>query len=659
MQLIDIVYYSCSESGQEQADVISKSLAAGTVIDDKYEITAVLDQGGMGTIYSATQIGLNRYVIIKTLQIERSGQDGALMRFEREAKLLGSIQHEHLVQVFSSGVINNRLPYIAMEFIDGKTLTQEISDTGRLSWRRTCEIGKQICQAMTHAHAQGIVHRDLKPANVLLLDKPHPDFVKVIDFGLGSFFNQSGQQTITETGALVGSPQYMSPEMCSGLKSDWRSDIYSLGCLLYECLVGTPPFTSDNPVGLLYQHKNELPNKPSRHLIAESVPPELDAVILKALEKQPEKRYQSMEEFGISLQALLDDTTLSFDLSEISAAPDRVRSAPKLNRATTLALVLFGIALLSLPVLLKLKSINTKNTRIESRDQFATELLNQAAKTRDEALKAERTGTRRKALDLADKSMRILIKELVTARDATKMFAKEVEVIQGYKNIASLLIKPSNEKQLEAMVKAKDLENHAGNYHNEAMLALFAMRVFKEDRSWLYTDAACKAIDAFGRAKEFHLAEQTAEEALLQIKKFTNDEHSILTSKVNLSRALVYIEQGRMNEAIKTAEAERTGIRDSYDSQVKADLHLRIAGIYERTGKLLDAEREYTLGLPNMTIEDGNFSTAWAGLANVFEKQNKIEDAIKAHQQLRIHSLSHNDIHQMAKAEANIERLSR
>lgn len=654
---MDNVYYSCSEEMQEDV-VISRSLAPGTLIDGKYEITSVLGEGGMGTIYSAEQKELRRKVIIKTLQINRSTQEGAILRFEREAKLLGNLQHEHLVQVYSSGVINDQLPYIAMEFINGRTLSGEIKATGRLSWLRSCQIGKQICEAMQYAHAQGIIHRDLKPPNVLLLDEPHPDYVKVIDFGLGSFFDASGQQTITDTGALIGSPEYMSPETCSGLKSDTRSDIYSLGCMLYECLTGAPPFVSDNPIGLLYRHKNELPAKPSK-IITESVPQELDAVILKALEKAPEARFQSMEEFATALDAVLQNKTLNFDVSQFSSARTRAeKSEPfRVANPAIVFLVLFGVAIITLPIFLKIKDINSKNHSTQSKDQLAIGLLHQVADLKQKALEARKQGAQKKAVESAEKSLRLLIKELVSARDTAALQQQELSTIENFGELSPLLIKPEGQKQLESMQKARDLEIHSGSYHNVGMLSLMSAILFEEALNmYSATENYCQAIEAFGKSEDFELANRIADQAISKLAGSNDEGPAFVRSKLELSRALVLIEQKKVAEAMEIASRElqrSSGIK----TEELPSIYLQFAQLYERAGRINDAEKFYKKTIQLIDIRHGDFPKAWRGLARIYEEQNRIDEAIEAYKQIRNHAYNHADYPNMNQTEDKLARL--
>ena len=205
----------------------------GSLIDGKYKIDCVLGQGGMGTVYLAQQSELSRELVVKVLNFNLAKKEEFVERFHREARILASMQNEHLMQVYSYGLLAGQVPYLAMERVSGITLGELVAKNGKLAWQRAVKIGIQICDAMSVVHAENILHRDLKPSNVMILDSSSEDEqVKVIDFGLGCFLG-SDSVTLTKDGTLLGTPQYMSPEVCSGERSDQRSDIYGLACLLY------------------------------------------------------------------------------------------------------------------------------------------------------------------------------------------------------------------------------------------------------------------------------------------------------------------------------------------------------------------------------------------------------------------------------------------
>ncbi len=275
------------------------NLPPGTIVDDRYELLNSLGEGGMGTVYKARELGLERTVALKMLQPGLLGDEEQRLRFNREGKILSELSHHNLIVVYRLGIWEKMYPYIAMEYIQGTSLRAAI-DAGKVPVERCIKIAQQACEGMESAHRAGIVHRDLKPDNIMLLDEPEQDFVKVLDFGLARVLSDSGKmsQHLTQTGALVGSVYYMSPEQCMGKKADNRSDIYALGCIMFEALTGSPPFSADNPIGLMHKHTFEpIPPLPRGN----ELPPGLESVLVKAMDKDPDQRYQSMIELQADL----------------------------------------------------------------------------------------------------------------------------------------------------------------------------------------------------------------------------------------------------------------------------------------------------------------------------------------------------------------------
>ncbi|HNB25241.1 MAG TPA: serine/threonine-protein kinase, partial [Candidatus Melainabacteria bacterium] len=281
-----------------------KSLQPGTVLKKRFEILQELGSGGMAVVYLANDQELNRKVAIKVLHLFMLSDEDSRVRFEREAQILSQLSNLHLPQLFSSGLLVDDVPYLVFEFIDGVSLADEIKKAGGLPWKRALKIATQIATAMQYVHENGVVHRDLKPRN-LMLSKDGNDFVKVLDFGLAKALSLSIGSTITSTGALIGTPQYMSPEQCKGVACDEAADIYALGCIIYEMLTGYPPFNSTEFVSLIRKHEREQPELVSKKMNASDLPRNIDAVVLKALEKEPEKRYRSMSQFSEALEKCL------------------------------------------------------------------------------------------------------------------------------------------------------------------------------------------------------------------------------------------------------------------------------------------------------------------------------------------------------------------
>jgi predicted Ser/Thr protein kinase len=263
------------------------------VLLDRYEVGRLLGAGGMAEVFEGRDRLLARRVAIKVLQAQFARDPSFLIRFKREAQAAASLSHPNIVAVYDTGS-EDGTHFIVMEYVDGRTLKEVIRAEGRLYPERAAEICQDVCNALVAAHARGLIHRDIKPGNVMLT----PDGkVKVMDFGIA---RATTSETITQTAAVVGTAQYISPEQAQGQTVDYRSDLYSLGCCLYEMLTGTVPFTGATPVAIAYRHVREDPTPPRQ--LNPDIPAPLEAICLKAMAKLPDNRYQTAAEFQDDLE---------------------------------------------------------------------------------------------------------------------------------------------------------------------------------------------------------------------------------------------------------------------------------------------------------------------------------------------------------------------
>jgi serine/threonine protein kinase len=279
----------------------------GDTIDDRYELIAPMGGGGFALVWKAFHKQFDRHVAIKFLDTRLFGYADNYARFEREAKALNGLKHKNIVQIYGFGVWKEA-PYMVMELIGGISLQALIKREQRLPYSRAGEILSQLCEGLSCAHANGLLHRDLKPSNVMVVAGPdHKDIVKIIDFGLAKFKPGYGvdAQKLTEDGVAIGTCTYMAPEQCMGQPLDERSDIYSAGCILYECLTGSPPFVGEEMLHVMFQHLHDAPP----HLRPESDPAAptaaLDAIVLKCLAKSAEDRYSDVTAMQKDLQAAI------------------------------------------------------------------------------------------------------------------------------------------------------------------------------------------------------------------------------------------------------------------------------------------------------------------------------------------------------------------
>jgi serine/threonine-protein kinase len=274
----------------------------GRTLNGRFSILEPIGIGGMGRVYRAQQTPLDRVVALKVLNpnFPTSKDPGFQKRFLREASLSSKLRHPNTVTVIDYGQTDDGIYYIAMEYLEGRTLGQALAESGPMPWARALNVAQQICRSLREAHNLGVVHRDLKPANIMLLNDADQDHVKVLDFGLvksiapatpGEVLNPE----ITQSGTFLGSPAYMAPEQARN-ESDVRSDVYSLGVVLYQMLVGRPPFISKDHIDLIFSHHREPPPAFSAVRPDVSVPHEIETLVRKCLEKEPAKRFQTMDE---------------------------------------------------------------------------------------------------------------------------------------------------------------------------------------------------------------------------------------------------------------------------------------------------------------------------------------------------------------------------
>lgn len=279
---------------------ISDYLAPGTVFSEYYEIIGPLGAGNLSRVFQARHISSGRNLAIKMLHSHLCNDSLSVQRFQREAKALSRLNHPNLVSVEDFMISPDGIPFIIMDYLEGESLQQILAREKSLGWQETASIFVQICKGLSHAHSKGIIHRDLKPGNVMIvLEKNGNKQAKVVDFGLAKTNQTDSIGRITQTGEVFGSPLYMSPEQCEGKTVDRRSDVYAVGCIMFECLTGKAPYHGKNIIDTLSMHLNSpVPEIPA----SSNVPPWMVETVRKALAKDPAKRQQSIEDLGGQLQ---------------------------------------------------------------------------------------------------------------------------------------------------------------------------------------------------------------------------------------------------------------------------------------------------------------------------------------------------------------------
>jgi serine/threonine protein kinase len=332
---------SSSEGGGEDPLI-------GRVLNDRVKVVRAIARGGMGKVYLGEQVAMGRPCAIKVLDPKVIAAQGEEFkkRFVLEASISSKLTHPNVVTIFDYGQTADGICYIAMEYLEGKTLAAELREHGRLPWERAVNIARQMCRALREAHTLGVVHRDMKPGNVFLNkggNDDEGDFIKVLDFGLVKETHPEGDNQHTQIGQIMGSPRYMAPEQIQGTTVDGRTDIYSTGAVMYAMLTGKPPFDRNNEMATMMAHVSEkVP--PMRQVVPDLVIPDgLEHIVLKCLEKNPDNRFTSMEELLVALKLQAPFNILSSGsgahlAASVSSLSPPAIPPPKRSRAWVAAL---------------------------------------------------------------------------------------------------------------------------------------------------------------------------------------------------------------------------------------------------------------------------------------------------------------------------------
>ncbi len=323
----------------DDVDSDGSLLSAGTLIAGHYEVLSIIGQGAMGTVYKVRHLLVDQIRAVKLLRVSKETQ--ILRRFQQEAKASLALEHPNIVRVFEFGIEPQmQQPYLVMEYVEGDALSAVLEKKQKLTCEDAYAIIAQVCEALAHAHAKGIIHRDIKPANIVLTrDSNGAELAKLVDFGIAKLTTPEDRQNLTQTGEIFGTPLYMSPEQCLGQKVDARSDIYSLGCVIYECLAGKPPFEGGSSLETITMHVNadSVPNFSGTKISAS-----FESVICKTLETKMVNRFQTVSDLHSALQdAVRNQSFVERSLADI-ARPSRLALAKRRLRIAGMWFILLS-----------------------------------------------------------------------------------------------------------------------------------------------------------------------------------------------------------------------------------------------------------------------------------------------------------------------------
>ncbi len=610
----------------------------GTVLAQHYEIESMLGEGGMSVVYKARHVLMHKVVAIKFLREHLVGHRTNLARFQQEAQAASHLSHHNIIAVHDFGSTPDGQPYLIMDYLEGMSLGELIHQTGPLPCERALGIFSQICDALGFAHQKSVIHRDIKPSNVMLIKEGEAnDRVKLVDFGIAKLMPgaEIEGQRLTQTGEVFGSPVYMSPEQVTGQPLDARSDLYSMGCVMYEALAGRPPFVGQNPLETMYLRLADPPAPIDPEL---KVPKALEQVIMIALAKEPDQRYQTMAELKSEIDLIKDGGSKTTGLLEDLKRSARLKQVRKVKKTIPIEAMFGAIALVML-----VAAFFTFRLLNHSSEDDSAAVANTWKLHYNKGLKALDSGE----LPLAEQELLVAVKEAERFGEQDRRFVSSLEKLssvyksQGNKDDAEELdARVANIRQEQA------LETSSGNDENVAELADLTMslcpRTIEKDKWPQYA----KLTEKLNHLAMMLTKQQDYEKAEELLNKALEIEHASLgADSSEVARTMSYLaaikdtKKGQYNEAMALYEKAvdiRTKKLGANHPEVASSMS-DLAALYAEQGKYQKAEELYKDALAIYEKAYGKVHPHVAmnltGLADLYRIQGRYKDAEPLYEQ--------------------------
>ena len=563
---VDDDYERTSVLGQDDEELLDP-LHGKQHIAGRYRILGLLGRGGMGTVYKVQHVALNKIFALKILNLDVTSDDKTIRRFDQEAKSVGVLTHENLIGVHDYGLSDDGVPFLVMDYLEGVELKDEIERLGYLEESRAASIFQKVAEGLAYAHEQGVVHRDIKPSNIMLVtDRDGNEKPIIVDFGIAK--RQAVDKNLTQTGEVFGTPVYMSPEQCLGNEVDARTDIYSLGCMMYEAVSGKQPLSGDNAVKTIFKHVNEEAS-PLNVVSPQKISKSYELLVESCLEKDPTKRLQSAKMLSENLQKLSSGEKLSVRVLKKKKAASLIPKVVQFAVVATIgAAVLFGGLLVW-----HQRDIQENNARASKQlyDQAAAKQNEgdyaAAVKLGEQAIKlAENDGSKESDKVVYERQLVYSYAQLhdyAAAASHSKGVLRHAEAISDYQTIdqyAPMIARyeetaHDSEAALEAYADAVAIEKRQKNFRPKVLF-----------------DRECAAGQACMKAKQFERALPFLEDAVS-----LGDRSPIITPVMkvdaNLRLFIAYSKLKDLYKAAKSIEQARTIAEATEDN---ADMLRRI-----------------------------------------------------------------------------------